>query len=232
MKKLNLIILSLYFVIIAGVININGLKPSAKSDLIMDILKNTESEILEFGIRTNYSTENEGERECANILNKFNLDGSKNIDVFKDKNLYTLEFKTEEISGYIQYIKKNYDRGTITISVIEHKANLGLNELRNRVEKAIDNSSEEKKYFQYVKAKTGLSDITYAKDTIAGLLNRRGAANIDSIDIGKGSSITAYTGDYERMKSGLGWIDFNCAVVSYESGNYIIIGTPIIMNSY
>jgi hypothetical protein len=45
-------------------------------------------------------------------------------------------------------------------------------------------------------------------------------------------NITALTGNYEKIKNGDSWIDFNSAVCSYESGNYLIIGTPIIIKAY
>ena len=231
MKKFYAISLCLYLIIILGAINIDVLKARAKSDLIIDILKNTESDVIQYGIRISFLAENQSEEECGRILDNLKFVEYKNIDIVNEKDLYTIEFMTEDISGYIQYVKVD-EGGSITLELIGNKPELGLNVLRNRAEKAVGNKRKQQRYFQYVKASTKLSDITYAKDAIVDLLRKRNAANIDEIDLEKGFSITAYTGHYEQMKSGNKWIDLNCAVFSYESGNYVIIGTPIITTSY
>jgi hypothetical protein len=231
MRKSYLIMWCLFLIISLGAFNEDILKLKAKNDLIVEILKNTSSDISELGVRTSFSTKGDGEKACVTILQNLNFIGNKKVDVLKNNNIYTLDFRTDEFSGYIQYVKYG-EKGKITVDVIAHKPDLGLIELRNKVEKAVIGIGEEKKYFQYVKARTKLSDITYAKDEIVELLKRNGATNIETINLEKGSSTTALTGHYEQMKSGKAWIDFNCAVMSYESGNFIIIGTPIIMSSY
>jgi hypothetical protein len=233
MKKFYFIAICLYIIFIIGSFNKNILQSREKNDLFAEILKGTKGEIVEYGLKTSFRTSSEGEKKCVDILGKLELDNHHevNVTVLKNNNVYCIEFKTDEISGYIQYTKYS-DYGTITIDILEHKSSLGLERLRDRVESAIDNEAEKVKYFEYVKARIESTDLVYTKDLIVSLLKENGAANIETVDLGRGTSTTAFTGHYEPMKNGNGWIDFNCALYSYESGNYVIIGTPIIMTSY
>jgi hypothetical protein len=58
------------------------------------------------------------------------------------------------------------------------------------------------------------------------------ASNIGTVEIDNGYSTVAYTRKYPVMKNDGKWIDFNYAVCSYSSGNYVIIGTPVIITTY
>lgn len=232
MKKTYLFVFCFYLILVLGIFNKSVLKTKASFDLFNEVLQDTKSEVLEYGLRVTFPVVvNDGEKECMEIFKGLNLSNNKKVDISSDKNIYTLDFRTDDFSGYINYIKSE-DYGTITIDIVENKSVLELNELRDRIDDAVKDRNGKRKYFQYIKAKTELKDITYAKDIVVDLLQKKGAVNIETIDLDKGSSITAYTGYYEQMKKGRRLIDFNCAVFSYESGNYVIIGTPIIMSSY
>jgi hypothetical protein len=88
------------------------------------------------------------------------------------------------------------------------------------------------KYYFYLKSKVKENNLSLVNDKINKILKNSGAKNIDTVEINKGFSTVAYTKRYETVKNNGLLMDFNYAVTSYNSGNYIIIGTPTIKETY
>ena len=202
---------------------------SENSSLFEKILTTTKSEVVEYGLKFSLKAENNGEALVKQILN--NLDIYKSIDnEIRSEKSYYIEFKSEEVSGYLEYIYEESNK-RINVEITKSGHNLELEELEHRLKKSVGSNNTFNLY-RYIKAKTEIADANENVNAIIKVLINNKAKNINIIDLGDSISMTAMTGEYEKIKSGDTWIDFNSAICSYESGTYLIIGTPIIMKSY
>ena len=233
MKKIYLIMISFYIVAFIVSINKDVSYASRQNDLFTQILSDTKSQVEEYGVKVSFKVDNNNEKQCVDILEKLGVMDNEgiNVDVLKNNYQYSIEFRSKESSGYIELNNENGEN-FITIYIKENKSVNNLPELRYKVETAIGEKAKDNKYFQFVKAKTELTSDTEIRNTIVNELKGRDAKGIDTIKLDRATSITALTGEYEPMKVGNTFVDINCAICSYDSGRYVIIGTPVIMESY
>lgn len=230
MKRIYIILLLFCFSFIACS---GGSEESHKKsgDIFAAILNETNSEIVEYGLKTVFKAENNGEKECADIINKLDIGEEKQFSVYRDEKSYSINFTSKDISGYIESINvENTNR--ITVEIVEHKSIYDMEALQQQLNRALGCKKEELEFFQYVKSRIRETDVKAANDFIIKLLKKEGATNIVTTDLGSSVSTIADTGKYKKIKNGKSYMDFNSAVCSYESGNYLIIGTPIIMTTY
>lgn len=229
MRK-KVFILSFIFIIAVSFFDHNFSFAKKNTDIINEIVVETEASVTEYGVRSCIKTDNDGETFSLEIFRKLNIWGL-NTNVVKDKNLFCIEFNNESINGYIENMKyENYN--IVTINIIEKGTVNGIAKLRTAIEKALGDYSSKAKYYQYLKAEIPNKDISKTNENIKNLLKGYGAVNINTIDIDNGFSTIAYTKRYPVIRNNGKYMDFNYAVCSYSSGNYIIIGTPIIISTY
>lgn len=229
MRK-KVFILSIIIVMVFGYLNKNFSFAKKNIDLFDEILKVTEGITVEYGIRTCIETKKDGESYSLELLKKLNVEVF-NTNVIKNDNIYCIEFNNNKISGYIESISyENYN--VVTVNVVEKGSENGLSQLKALLEKALEKENKDTKYFQYLKAAIPSNNISKTNEEIVELLKNENAVNIDTIDIDNGYSTVAYTKRYPIMRNNGKYMDFNYAVCSYTSGNYIIIGTPIIITTY
>ena len=153
------------------------------------------------------------------------------INVVKEDRFYSVEFSNNELKGYIE--STSYDNhNVVTLNVVQYDNGYRLSELKNRINIAVGKDEKEVKYFDYLKAQINKGDKEKVNSDIAKLLKNNNASNIDTIKIDNGYSTVAYTKKYPVMKNNGKWMDLNYAVCSYFSGDYVIIGTPVIITTY
>jgi hypothetical protein len=230
MKKNFLILFFLYIIFAGSSVNSVSLKETYSGvSFIEAIVNEVEGTVEEYGYKISFTTEEMGEIECVELLDKLNIKGD--IDIFKEANRYSIRFKSKEYKGYI--LHTNYDNtNTITLEIFEQISGLYLDNLIQKVNEAIPEVKKDVKQYLYVKCRLEHKDILSANEVIKELLIKNGGTNIETVDLGSSLSTTAYTGYYDRMKIGNRFKDLNYAICSYETGNYLIIGTPIILLSY
>ena len=233
MKKRYMVLLIICFVMMLNFIIKKNFYSNENIDIYKSIIEKTESNVVEYGLKTNFKTDNNGINECTQIFNslKHEYYAGLNMNTIITGETYCIEFNSESICGYIKYYL-NDDEGNISISVIEHRSELNFQGLKDSITKAIGSKKEEIKFFQYAKAKMKTTDRLKSYDIVAEILKNKGASNVDTIDLKSSLNITALIGDSNLIKDGNKWVNFNCAISSYESGEYVIIGTPIIMENY
>jgi hypothetical protein len=204
----------------------------ANEHIFKEILQDTKSQVVEYGVKVCVKVENNDEVLIEEILNKLKVNGDIIKDLKTEKSHY-IEFNNEGEYGYLEYIYGT-DQGVLNLEIIKCGHNLELKELEHRLKMIIRGTDEDKtiSIYKYIKAKTNSTDTDQIAKQIIGKLKFNRAQNIDSIQLDNSVNITALTGNYEKIKNGDSWIDFNSAVCSYESGNYLIIGTPIIIKAY
>lgn len=197
-----------------------------------EILMDTKSELIEYGFKISLIEEKNDEMILSEILNKLECQNTVLKDIKAEKSHY-IEFKNEEVQGYLEYIYQNA-QGSVNLEIIKIGHNLQMKEFENKLKIILESndSCQVKSLYRYIKAKTNIQDTDKVVDQVIKKLRFNKAENIDKIELGNAVSITALTGRYEKIKNGEAWIDFNSAVCRYESGNYLIIGTPIIIKEY
>lgn len=203
----------------------------ASSDLFKDILKNTDSKVVESGIKVVFTTDKSRENVSDDILKSLDFyDGQSDL-VLKNEQTYCVEFGKNNINGYIE-IMQYENHNVVTVNIVKYDNKSSLEELRNKLQKYIGSKYSNIKYYQYLKCKMQSGDIYTVNKQILQLLKNHRASNIDTVDLENGYSTTAYTNQYDSIESNGKLVDFNYAVTKYSSGNYIIIGTPEILVTY
>ena len=229
MKILTKIIIGI--IIFWGILYLNTYFPQAKknTNLINEIINCSTGNVVEYGLKTSFKTKDDGEKTCLSIL--YDLGNKFEIEISKNSNIYSLEFKDDVTDGYIESTTEgNYN--TITINIIKKDNKNNLSQLKSIVESILKKRKVNNKYFEYVKAKITHSDLLSVNNKIIKLLKSNNAENIQTVCINNGYSTTAYTKQFENKLFEDGYSDLNYAVCRYASGDYIIIGSPIIMKEY
>ncbi len=228
--KTKVVILFLFLMSSFGCF-INSTSLAAKEeDYFKEIIEVTEGQVSEFGVKASFEILEDKETYCLELLRKLQIDGA-DINIAKDDRFYSVEFNNNRIKGYIESI--SYDNhNVVTLNVVQYDNVYRLSELKDRVANAIGNHIKEVKYFDYLKAKINSGDKAKVNNKIIELLKENNASNIDTVEIDNGYSTVAYTKRYMMMKNNGKRIDLNYAVCSYNSGDYVIIGTPVIITTY
>jgi len=230
MKKKSIISRGLLiFTIIALMTGFSLEKKS--SNLFDDILKRTNSNTIEYGITAKFTTYENREDICSDILKNLDFDKGWNTNVLKNKEAYCVEFGENSVKGYIETM--HYENHSIvTINIVKKDNKNSLGELKNKLQQCLSHKNITVEYFMYLKAKMPNDNIDFTNAEILKLLKEYGASNINTIPLQNGYSTTAYTKKYDSMESNGEKIDFNYAVCKYSSGSYIIIGTPELIITY
>ncbi|WP_392486208.1 hypothetical protein ACER0A_009960 [Haloimpatiens sp. FM7315] len=204
---------------------------NANENLFNEIIESVDGKIIENGITTSFYVKNNGGDVCRDI--KRNLGLNVKTEELNETNLYSIEFKDNKISGYIQS-SKDQGKYLITLNLCFSCEKNQLENFKNKIEKSISNINLQKnnKYFCYVKAKIDNEDLNTYNDKIINLLKKKHVNNIQSVKINNGYNTVCYTGRYDVIKVNRGIVDFNYAICRYESGSYVIIGTPQIIMNY
>jgi hypothetical protein len=206
---------------------------SAQSNktLFDEIVTKTGSSIVEYGVTTSFQSSENGIEVCTGILNGIGLKKDAKITSFASKSLDRLDFLDGSVSGYIESVP---DEGIniIKLHIIKAETNDNLPELQRKVKEAVETYYKNPKLFLYLKAKCPEFDTEHTNRTIVSLLKDGGTIDIDTVNLNKGLSTICYSGKFEPTMIDGKLIDFNFAVASYTSGNYIIMGTPEILETY
>jgi hypothetical protein len=221
----------LLFIFIILCFNTRLYAAGSNKTIFDDIVTKTGSSIVEYGVTTSFQTSEDGAKVCSLILSNMNLGKEVKSTSFTSESLYRLDFQSGTSSGYVESVP---DAGAniIKLHVIRTEDKDNLQELSAKVKKAIVSFYKKPKLFLYLKAKTPEFDNAKTNRTIVSLLKNGGTIDIDTVNLGKSFSTVCYSGRFEPTMISGKLIDFNFAVCSYTSGNYIIMGTPEILETY
>ena len=106
----------------------------------------------------------------------------------------------------------------VEIALINYKKEKNIQNLMKELTELQGNNVSEKRYFKYVKGR--INDKENALDIIE---STKELKHIDTLDIRNGYVGTAVLDDRDRV---------NFAVSTYNTGTYLIVGTPIIFTTY
>jgi len=133
----------------------------------------------------------------------------------------------KDLSFKIDYNHEEYDgRISIALDIDEEKT------VEKKIKEILSPISSKVEYSLYVKSKILNGTIDETRDVILKQLYLNKAQNIDEVEISNGYSIISNTNLYDKEIILGEEIDFNCAIVRYSSGCYLIMGTPVIRITY
>ena len=239
MKRKSIALLCIVISLIILQINIGVSSAQGEVNLFDEIILQTKSKTVEYGLVASFKTIEESKEVCNYLVNTLELNGKEiKLNYIENESSYCIEFSGINVEGYIEAIRYDNDN-VIKISICKTGNENGLVPLRNKVSDAIGYRGKDIKYFQYLKAKIqesntkeSIESIYAINQRIIEILKSKGSKNIETVSIKNGLSTVAYTKKYQEKVNNNKLMDFNYAVCNYSSGRYIIIGTPEIITTY
>ncbi|MBU3220142.1 hypothetical protein [Clostridium algidicarnis] len=204
-----------------------------KEDFINKFIEGLDLSIEEYGIRIEFEGMSEKDFMdfyidiCEQALSVKEIKSNFNIEY--GKNITTLTQMEEDIkiSGLMNNKSKNsYVELKFNIRSIEEKEK--IDELLKKEVKLDDN----KRVYKYAKAKLTEGELEKNILDIKNTLKNENSKDIDIVYSEAGVLGTALARSPYSKSGFLGYEDINFAVMNYDSGVYLIVGTPIIYSSY
>lgn len=215
MKKLFKIIpIIVLFLLIIQVMPITSLQ---NSNDFFYLEKNiiSKSEVVQNGVRLEYTSENNLKDEIAIIKNNLKKSNYKNI-IEKDNNIF-IKDKHKDIEIYLW---ENKEITKVQISYINHNSNMTILEIKHEMDRIQDITSKNIKYFNFIKVKI----IEENKQDILNIIKK--SIKLDDLEVLNISNGIVAKG---VLKDGS---KINFANITYDTGEYLILGTPVIFITY
>lgn len=212
MKKLFLVISSIlisFFII--------GAMPNQEKNLDSFNLLTTYlieiNNFIENGVRVEYSTKKNINKEYDFIKNKFIETFGENIKLTNNSIEYNDDLK--EVKAV--FWSKN-DTSYIRIDYFNNNENIEVLEIRNILAEIINIKKEKVKYFDFIKLKIIEEEKDETKEIIKNYIVDKEFLEVENGIIGKGIL-------KDNTKINIGYMQ-------YDTGEYLIIGTPVIFVTY
>lgn len=230
-KKSLIVILTILFFIMSSSSTFYGYE---QRDIAVEILKSIEGSIKEYKVVGSFYTYESKDEVYDEIVKRMiNIIGQVKINE-GDKYKFEMNYGGNECSGDIVILPYK-DQFRVTLSISIYGENLNIDEkniIKTKVMNVLSIFDSNVEYSLCVKSKIMNNTIDEVREIIIDKLSLYKAENTDEVKINNGYSIVGYTGMYDK-KVILGKdIDFNCAIVRYSSGCYLIMGEPEITISY
>ncbi|WP_294388301.1 hypothetical protein [uncultured Clostridium sp.] len=206
------------FLLIFSLLIINGkeYECEAKGDLFNEVERYilNEYQFVNNGIKLEYTIKDDIKNELRRIDKIF--ESKSNLTVTKDENEICAEDDNINYSVNIY----NYNELTkVEVIVINKNKTLSESYLKLLVQEIRNSNFINERYFSFIKGKIKVKDENVFED-----IENKLKINIsESLDISNGSIAKA------TMMDGT---DINIGQITYDTGSYLIIGTPIIFVTY
>jgi hypothetical protein len=214
---------------------------NTKWDPFSSVLNETKGKVALCEVKVSFDiANNKGQDICLEFLKQLEVTkgAGSSINIVKDEFKYCIEFQNDGISGFIESGTYNY-HNVITIDIEQKCQDNQLENIKNTIDSAINKIQksgsikyENKQVFEFIMAELPSLDIYQLNDNVIRLLKKHNSFNVNSIEINKGISTVAYTGREGFILNQGRKMDFNYAICKYSSGNYLVMGTPIIIKPY
>ena len=213
--KISIVIFILLSFLNIGAIS-NEVSNTKNSFSILETNITNISEFQENGAKLQYKTRDNIEKESARIKEYLtnNINGSyreinKNqFEIFNNNFNTNIKMWCEDKYTYVE------------ITLINKNAKYTTVDLKNILQKLENQKSENKQYFFYYEGKEKELDNNYSIDKLA---NENNIQKTNLLKINNGYTGTGYLSNGDKI---------NFALIKYNTGSHIIIGTPIIFATY
>jgi len=211
MKVISTIVLSL---IVIGAVPTKSELPSDNFDFIENRIKES-SEFIQNGIKVEYSVSQPISKEISRIEKYFNLNFHKNVQT--DGNSIIYDDSTKQIKALVWSDNENTK---VQIIYINNDKNANTFHLKKELNQMQNIAAKNIKYFNFIKVKI----IEERKQNLLEILkNNIDKDTLEIMDIHNGSVGKANLYDGNKV---------NIGFVKYDTGEYLVIGTPVIFITY
>lgn len=211
MKKLGLI-----FIILFSLLIINGVEyecfESEKYYRYMENILIENYDFVQNGVKLEYITSTSINEEKDRIIELLNNDSKSNIDIVNNNIVCLNNMLTYNIS----LIDGNETK--VEIVIINNSKNIKSTELRQAVEEIKSNKCIDERIYYFSKVK-----INEEKNILPFILDGINENTIEEVEISNGKVLKAEFIDGSKI---------NLGQINYDTGKYMIIGTPIIFVTY
>lgn len=206
-------ILKIFLIIAISIFSIGAIPNSNKKEFnLLEEKLTKNNEFIENGVRVHYELPKDL-NEYENIKNILLLELGNNLNEKED----SISYEDETIKIFASFFYSE-DTSFIQIDFINTKKESTTNEIQNKIEKMINRKAKKIKYFSYIKLKIKEENKNYNNEIINNNLKDKEMINIENGKVGR-----AFLKDNTRV---------NLGYVKYNTGEYIIIGTPVIFVTY
>ena len=211
MKKLGLI-----FIILFSLLIINGVEyecsESEKYYRYMEDILVENYDFVQNGLKLEYIINTSINEEKDRIVELLKKDSKSNIDI-ANNNIFcsddTLTYSISLIDG---------DKTKVEIIIINNSERFNSTDLRQAVEKVKSNKCIDERIYYFSKVK-----INEEKNILPSILDGINEDTIEEVEISNGKVFKAEFIDGSKI---------NLGQINYDTGEYLIIGTPIIFVTY
>lgn len=223
-KKFAMIIILI--IIFYGVTS-NGIYYGKNLEPLQGYFNINEKMIVEKGERITFKIVKDSDNELKDVITRAFTNINEKIVINASKK-DTFEFTSKNIYGYVEK-----DRNNVIIYYKTENNKISINKLEDEMCKIIQGNGYDLQVYQYIKAKSE-NNFTKEKERILTLLKDKGAENIKEVTLEKNNrtSISANSHSFSSTKILDTYVDVNVSISNYNTGCYIIIGTPIIPITY
>lgn len=211
MKKLGLI-----FIILFSLLIINGVEyecfESEKYYRYMENILIENYDFVQNGVKLEYITSTSINEEKDRIIELLNNDSKSNIDIVNNNIVCLNNMLTYNIS----LVDGNETK--VEIVIINNSKNIKSTELRQAVEEMKSNKCIDERIYYFSKVK-----INEEKNILPFILDGINENTIEEVEISNGKVLKAEFIDGSKI---------NLGQINYDTGKYMIIGTPIIFVTY
>lgn len=215
MKKiLKILPIIAFFLLIIGTVPVKSESISDNFYFLEDKLINT-GDFIENGVRVEYRSKNNLENELLVI--KDNLSTLLKEDVYIDNNNIFFSDAQREI----KVLAWNEGKETkVQITYINNRKECTINQIKKELEQIQYFAAENIKYFDFVKVKIIEEQKQNLLDTLKNNIKEKTLEELNIVNgiVGKGN-----------LKDGN---KINFSFMTYDTGEYLILGTPVIFITY
>jgi hypothetical protein len=173
------------------------------------------SEFNENGVKLQYKTKNDINSENLRIKEYLTQNISENY-----KELQTDQFEVDNNDYNINAKFWGENQYTyVEVTITNKNPKLSTVDLKNMLRKLENKNLESMQYFIYYECK----GITGNKDSLDKFIDQNNIQHVQLLEISNGYTGTGYLKDGNKV---------NFALIRYNTGSHIIIGTPIIFTTY
>lgn len=230
-KKCFIGILTVLFIIVSSSSIFYGYE---QRNIIEEILKSVEVSIKEYKAVGSFYTTKSKDEIYEDVLEKLiSVSGQGEINS-EDKYKFQINNSDNKWLGEILILPYK-DEYKVTLSISIYGENLDIDErrkLETKVRNVLSIYGSDVEYSLCLKSEITNNTMDEVKEVIINNLSLFKSKNTDEVKINNGYSIIGNTGRYNKRAILGKDIDFNCAIVKYSSGCYLIMGEPEITISY
>lgn len=221
MRKKFLFIV-IFIMIIYGA-SCNGIYYGQSLEPLEGYFNINENMVVEKGERITFKINNESNEEIKGIIYEAFENSSEKVIIKNEKSNY-FDIESKNIKGYLEK-----DVNNVIIYIKTENNKISISQLEDEICKAVQGRGYDVQSYQYLKVKSK-ENFNETREQMLALLKNKGAENIKEISLEKNNriSVSANSHSFQSTKILGASVDVNIAITNYNTGCYIIIGTPII----